>query len=275
VRVSVVAWDMCSGPTVARRDDEMNGQDGFAGKVAVVTGAASGIGLAVTKRLYREDCVVVAVDRDQAGLEKVSRELPNVSTVVADVSSEADTIRYVNCAVEEHGKIDAFVNNAGIEGPATSMPEIDMEDFDRVIAVNVRGIFLGLREVLRVMKRQRAGGAVVNTASVGGLSGGPQFSPYIASKHAVVGLTRAAAHDAAAFNVRVNAVAPGVIDTRMTRDLAATSGADWSLEERCATIPFRRYGTADEVASLIVWLLGEDAAYVTGAVYVIDGGLSA
>jgi NAD(P)-dependent dehydrogenase (short-subunit alcohol dehydrogenase family) len=253
----------------------MNDQAGLVGAVSVVTGAASGIGLAVTKRLYREHGVVVAVDRDQAGLERLNRELPHVSTVVADVSSEADTIRYVNFAVEEHGRIDAFVNNAGIEGPATSMLEIDVEDFDRVIAVNVRGMFLGLREVLRVMKRQRAGGAVVNTASVGGLSGGPDFGPYIASKHAVIGLTRAAAHDAAAFGARVNAVAPGVIDTRMTRDLAATSGADWSLEERCATIPFRRYGTADEVANLILWLLGADAAYVTGAVFVIDGGLSA
>lgn len=249
----------------------------FEGKVAVVTGAASGIGRATAARLGSEGARLLLVDRDGAQLAATAKDLDAAAHLEADVTDEAAVDGYV-AEAESLGGIDLFVNNAGIEGRVAPIVELALEDWDRVQAVNARGVFLGLRAVLRSMTKTGRGGAIVNTASQAGIKGGPSFSPYIASKHAVVGLTRTAALEVASKGIRVNAVAPGFIDTRMMHDLERAFGAD-DVEEarrrREAAVPIGRYGSPEEVASVIAFLLSDDASYVTGNIVLIDGGLNA
>jgi NAD(P)-dependent dehydrogenase (short-subunit alcohol dehydrogenase family) len=253
----------------------------FEGRVAVVTGGAGGIGSATASRLVADGAHVVLVDTDMSGLTRVAAELSgagSVTTITADVTDESGVTGYVARVVDERGRLDLFFNNAGIEGRLAPLTDIRMEDFDRVMAVNVRGVFLGLREVMRQMKRQPEGGAIVNTSSMGGLKAGPEFSPYVASKHAVVGLTRCAALEGAPHRIRVNAVAPGQIATRMTRSLArqrSPEDPDRAMAARAAQIPLGRYGTAGEVANLVCWLLSDEATYVTGSIHSVDAGLTA
>jgi 3alpha(or 20beta)-hydroxysteroid dehydrogenase len=241
-------------------DDELTTRErGLAGRVAVITGGAAGFGLAVAEQLLAEDAKVVIVDRDEAALAAAVDRLGKVTGVHADVSIEADVVRYMATACERHGTVDLFFNNAGIEGKLLPMTEMDVADFDRVMAVNARGAFLGLREALRIMKPRGSG-------------------PYVASKHAVIGLTKCAALEGAPFGVRVNAVAPGDIDTRMARDLTRQINPDDPesvARDIAARIPLGRYGEADEVARLVVWLLSDEASYVTGSTHMIDGGLTA
>jgi NAD(P)-dependent dehydrogenase (short-subunit alcohol dehydrogenase family) len=250
----------------------------FAGKVAIVTGAAAGFGLAVATRLTTEGARVVMVDREADAVRERAAALDGALAVVADVSREADVDSYVEQAVRHHGRVDLFFNNAGIEGRWAPMTELSVAEFDQVMAVNARGVFLGLRAVLRVMK-QRGSGAVVNTASMAGIRGGPTNAPYVASKHAVVGLTRCAALEGAPYGIRVNGVAPGHIDTRMARDLTAQLDPDdpQGVYERVAnSVPLgRRYGTADEVANLVVWLLSDEASYVSGSTHLVDAAVNA
>jgi NAD(P)-dependent dehydrogenase (short-subunit alcohol dehydrogenase family) len=249
----------------------------FDGKIAVVTGAAAGFGLAVSARLADEGAKVVMVDRAADALHEAADKLGQVP-VVADVSEEADVDGYVRKAVDEYGRIDLFHNNAGIEGRMAPMTELSVADFDRVWAVNGRGVFLGLRAVLKVMKPQGSG-AIVNTASMAAIKGAATFSPYIASKHAVLGLTKSAALEGGPFGIRVNCVAPGHIDTRMARDLTRQINPDdpeGVYEAVSATDPlYGRYGTAAEVASLVIFLLSEEACYISGSLHLIDGGLNA
>jgi NAD(P)-dependent dehydrogenase (short-subunit alcohol dehydrogenase family) len=250
---------------------------GFQGKVAIVTGAAAGFGLAVATRLTKDGARVVMVDRAADALRDQAKELPGAVPVVADVSREADVDSYVEQAVAQHGRVDMFFNNAGIEGRWGPMTEMSVDEFDSVMAVNARGVFLGLRAVLRVMKPQGSG-AIVNTASMAGIRGGAVNAPYVASKHAVVGLTRCAALESAPFGIRVNGVAPGHIDTRMARDLTAQLNPDnphGMYESIAASVPLGRYGTADEVANLVVWLLSDEASYVSGSTHLIDAAVNA
>ena len=250
----------------------------FAGKAAVVTGAAAGIGRSVAAGLAAEGASVILVDRDVDALTGVAAAIAGSLPVAADVSLEGDVDAYVEVAMRAHQRIDVFVNNAGIEGRRAPMTELSADDFDRVMAINARGVFLGLRAVMRVMKLQGSG-AIVNTASMAGIKGGASFSPYVASKHAVVGLTRCAALEGAPFGIRVNAVAPGHIDTRMARALTVQANPDdpESVYQRiAASVPLgRRYGTPDEVASVVLWLLSDEAAYVSGTTQLIDGALNA
>ena len=252
--------------------------DRFAGKVAVVTGAAAGFGLAVSLRLAAEGARVVLVDRAADALAEAAAAIENSLPVVADVSQEADVESYVQAAVARYGQVDLFFNNAGIEGRLAPMTELSLDDFDRVMAVNCRGVFLGLRAVLRVMKEQGSG-AIVNTASMAGIRGSATFAPYVASKHAVVGLTRSAALEGAPFGIRVNAVAPGHIDTRMGRDLTAQinpADPESVYRQTAARVPLgKRYGTANEVAGCVLWLLSDEASYVSGSTQLIDGALNA
>jgi 3alpha(or 20beta)-hydroxysteroid dehydrogenase len=255
----------------------MSAKYGFSGQVAVITGAAAGFGLAVATRLAEEGARLVLVDRAADQLHEAASKLSGLP-VVADVSVESEVDKYVAAAVEAHGRVDLFFNNAGIEGRMAPMTELSVEDFDRVWAVNARGVFMGLRAVLKVMK-PRESGAIVNTASMAAIKGAATFSPYIASKHAVLGLTKSAALEGAPYGIRVNCVAPGHIDTRMARDLTAQINPDdpeGVFRSVSESVPLgRRYGTAVEVANLAVWLLSSEAEYVSGALYLIDGALNA
>jgi 3alpha(or 20beta)-hydroxysteroid dehydrogenase len=250
---------------------------GFSGQVAVITGAANGFGLAVAERLGAEGARLVLVDRDADALAAAASKLGGLA-VVADVSVESEVDGYVAAAVSEFGRIDLFFNNAGIEGRMAPMTELSVADFDRVWAVNGRGVFMGLRAVLAVMKRQGSG-VIVNTASMAAIKGAATFSPYIASKHAVLGLTKSAALEGAPFGIRVNCVAPGHIDTRMARDLTAQIDPDdpeGAYRAVSATVPLgKRYGTAAEVANVVAWLLSSESEYVSGALHLIDGALNA
>lgn len=250
----------------------------FTGQIAVVTGAAAGFGLAAATRLAREGATVVMVDISADQLADEAAKIDGAVPVVADVSSEADVDGYVATAVERFGRIDAFFNNAGIEGRMAPMTELSVADFDKVMAVNARGMFMGLRAVLKVMKPQGSG-AIVNTASQAAIRGAATFSPYIASKHAVAGLSRSAALEGAPFGIRVNAIAPGHIDTRMGRDLTAQVDPDdpeGVFQKTAKSVPLgQRYGTAEEVANLAVWLLSDEARYISGSLHLIDGALNA
>jgi 3alpha(or 20beta)-hydroxysteroid dehydrogenase len=250
---------------------------GLDGQVAIVTGAANGFGLAVATRRAGEGAKLVLVDRDAEALKAAAEKLGGLA-VTADVSKEEEVDGYVAAAVNAHGRVDLFFNNAGIEGRMAPMTELSVEDFDKVWAVNARGVWMGLRAVFKVMKPQNSG-VVVNTASMAAIRGGATFSPYIASKHAVLGITKSAALEGAPHNIRVNCVAPGHIDTRMARDLTAQinpDDPDGVYNRVSGTVPYgKRYGTAGEVANLVMWLLSDESEYVSGALHLIDGALNA
>jgi NAD(P)-dependent dehydrogenase (short-subunit alcohol dehydrogenase family) len=253
----------------------------FAGKVAVITGAGNGIGRQVALSFAGRGAKVVAVDRDAAGAEAVAGAIRQqggeARAQVADVSRSADVQGYVKAALDAHGRIDCFFNNAGIEGKVAHIADYDEAVFDQVMSVNVKGVFLGLRHVLPVMIGQKAG-AVVNTASVAGLVGTPGMSAYVASKHAVIGLTKTAAGEVARSGIRVNAVCPGPIDTRMIHALEAQlNPSDPAAVARRyrAGLPSGRYGTVDEIANLVLFLCSDLAGNINGAQYVADGGRTA
>jgi NAD(P)-dependent dehydrogenase (short-subunit alcohol dehydrogenase family) len=253
----------------------------FKGKVALITGAGNGIGRATALGFARDGARVVVVDRDTAGGEGtvgiIRQQGGEARFVAADVTRSADVQAYVKVALDAYGTIDCFHNNAGIEGNVSPTAEYDEEMFDTVMAVNVKGVFLGLRHVLPVMLQQKHG-AIVNTASVAGLVASPGMPAYVASKHAVIGLTKTAAGEVARSGVRVNAVCPGPIDTRMIHSLESMLSPNdpGSIGERYqSNIPIGRYGTAEEVANVVLFLCSDLASNITGAQYVVDGGRTA
>jgi 3alpha(or 20beta)-hydroxysteroid dehydrogenase len=253
----------------------------FTGKAVVVTGAGGGIGRATAARLAAEGASLLLVDRAADALAEtrdvIDRTGVPCAAVEADVTRAADVQRYVEAARDRFGGIDALFNNAGVLGAVAPLTEYPEAEFDRVMAVNVKGVWLGLRAVAPVMAG-RGGGAIVNTAYIAGLRGSPNLIAYTASKHAVIGLTRSAAIELARRGIRVNAVCPAPIETPMARELERGFGADRAARTRerlSAAIPLRRFGEADEVAALVVFLLGPDASYVSGGIYTVDGGAMA
>ena len=253
----------------------------FTGKIVLITGAGNGIGRATSLGFATRGATVVVVDRDTAAGEAtagiIRQQGGTASFVRADVTKSADVQAYVKFCVDTYGAIDCFYNNAGIEGAIAPTAEYDEDMFDRVMAVNVRGVFLGMRHVLPVMIKQGKG-SVVNTASIAGLVGSPNMPAYVASKHAVIGLTKAASGEVGRSGIRVNAVCPGPIDTRMIHAVEALiNPADpASVGNRYqASIPIGRYGTAEEVANLVIFLSSDLAGNITGAQYTVDGGRTA
>ena len=253
----------------------------FTGKVALVTGGGNGIGRATSVAFARSGAKVVVVDRDGAGAQAtagiIRQNGGDAVAVTADVTKSADVRAYVKAAIDNYGRIDCFFNNAGIEGKLAPTAEYEEAMFDAVIGVNVKGVFLGLRHVLPEMIRQ-GGGAVVNTASVAGLTATPGMPAYVASKHAVIGLTKTAAGEVARSGIRINAVYPGPVDTRMIHSLEAQLNPSdpASVSRRYqAAIPMGRYVNPEEIANTVLFLCSDLASAVTGAQYVIDGGRTA
>jgi len=250
------------------------------GKVAVVTGAAGVIGSATLRLLAERGARIVAVDRREADLKAAIEELPasaEAFAVAADVTSEDEVADYVRATIDRFGTIDVFYNNAGIEGDVKPITEYSLASFRKVIDVNVVGVFLGMKHVLPVMLKQNKG-SIINTASIAGLMGSPQIAVYSASKHAVIGLTKSAAWECTGTGVRVNCVCPGLIDSRMLSTiLQGRSGgnAPPPNDRIVERIPARRLGQASEVASIVAFLASDEASYVSGSAYTVDGGRTA
>jgi len=250
------------------------------GKVAVVTGAAGVIGTATIRLLAERGARIVAVDRREDDLETATRDLPasaQALPIAADVTSEDEVADYVRATIDKFGTIDVFYNNAGVEGDIKPITQYPLEAFRRVIDVNVVGVFLGLKHVLPVMLKQNTG-SIINTASIAGLIGFPDIAAYSASKHAVIGLTKSAALECAGTGVRVNCVCPGMIDSRMLSSIIQgrnPGNAPVPNDRIVERIPARRLGQPSEVASIVAFLASDDASYVSGSAYTVDGARTA
>jgi len=250
-------------------------------RVALVTGGGNGIGRAACLEFARAGARVAAVDIDLAAAEKTAADIRALGrpalAVQADVSQSAQVRGYVQQTLDQFGRIDCFFNNAGTEGRAAPLAEYDEAVWDRVISVNLKGVFLGLRHVLPVMLAQQRG-AIVNTASVAGTVGAPTLAAYSASKHGIIGLTRTAAGEVGKQGVRVNAICPGPINTRMVRSLAEMinpQDPDSVAKFNVSRNPMGRYGEPEEVARIVVFLCSDASDYVNGVAWLIDGGRTA
>ena len=251
----------------------------LADKIAIITGGAAGIGLASARLFVAEGAKVLLVDVQREALDAAVAELgaANAMAVVADVSDAAQTQGYVDAALARWGSVDVYFANAGIEGKVATLVDYPLEEYERVMAVNVRGVWLGLKSVIPAMTKA-GGGSIVITSSLGGLKGTPRISPYIASKHAVVGIMKSAALECAALNIRVNTINPAPIATRMIQSLEQqyAPNAPEKIKARMETgVPMHRYGTPEEVAKLALFLACDDSSYCTGTTFSIDGGMSA
>lgn len=251
----------------------------LAGKVAVITGAAGAIGAAAALEMLHRGASVVAVDRPGADFHPLTSKVgggASLHIAHADVADEAQVAAYVAEAKRAFGRIDAFFNNAGIEGHFSPLVDQGVEHFREVLETNVVGVFLGLKHVMPVMIAQ-GGGSIINTSSVAGVVGFAGLGAYVASKHAVIGLTRTAALEGAVGRVRVNSVNPGPIESRMMQSIEtqAEPGAPAMAHSQFAqAVPLGRYGRVEEVARLVAFLASDEAKYITGAVHMIDGGMT-
>ena len=249
----------------------------FENKVVLITGGSGDIGKTTADLFLEEGAKVAIVGTNDDKLARVKEELGNVLTIKADVTNEEDVKNYVNKTVEEYGKIDVFFNNAGTEGKMAPITEQNIDDVRRVMDINVMGVFMGLKHVIPIMQKQGSG-SIINTSSDAGLAGSPGLAPYVASKHAVVGLTKTAALEVASDNIRVNSIHPTNVEGRMMESIEAGLNPDdpRSIKvEWTNAIPLGRYAKLEEVARLVLFLASDDASFITGGQYVIDGGILA
>ena len=255
------------------------------GKVAIITGATGGIGSAAARLFADEGARVALVDLDEAALRETVRSIgeDKASYTVADVTQPDQTQAYVNEAVDRWGGIDVLLANAGIEGVLSLITDYPIDIFDRVMAVNVRGVWLGIKYAVPAM-RERGGGSIVITSSTAGIGGSPEMSAYNTSKHAVIGLMRTAALEFAPDGIRVNTVNPAPIETRMMRSIEemrvdamddSKVTVDVIKQAAADRLPLQRYGEPEEVANLMLFLSSDDSSFCTGGVYMVDGGRSA
>lgn len=247
----------------------------FTGKVALVTGAASGMGLATAQAFAEAGAAVALADFREDILKAEAQKLTvaghKVIVLRCDVSDDAEVEQMVERTMAEFGRLDAAFNNAGVMARIAPTAESTREEWDRVIGINLRGVWSSMKHELRQMQRQGSG-AIVNNASVGALTGNPGIVSYSASKHGVVGLTRTAALEYIQHGVRVNAVNPGLIDTQIARDVVA--GNEEAYAEIAKNVPIRRAGRPEEIASAVLWLCSPGASYVVGHALTVDGGMT-
>jgi len=252
---------------------------GISSKGIVVTGAARGIGAATARRLAAEGARTLIVDIDAAELEQVAGNLDGCKAFAADTSTEDGVGGYMLAASEHLGRIDGVFLNAGVGGEIALIADYDVAAFDRVVSINLRGTFLGMRAAIRQMVGDGTAGSIVATASALASQGSQYFAPYVASKHAIMGLVRSAALEVGRHGIRVNAICPGYVATRLVdRAESFAAGEDDVTSARQAFqagVPLGRYSTPDEQASLATWLLSDESGYATGGGFPLDGGVGA
>lgn len=245
----------------------------FDGQVALVTGAAKGMGLAAARAFAQSGAAVAMADMDAEGVAREAQALANAGAralaIACDVADEARVRDMVAATVKEFGRLDAAFNNAGIQSPVTDTAELTAAEFDRVIAINLRSVWLCMKYELLEMRRQGSG-AIVNNSSLGGLVGLPGRAAYHAAKHGVLGLTKSAALEYGARGIRINAVCPGTIDTPMVQ--AMFDSGNLTREFVAQTQPIGRIGRAEEVADTVLWLCSPAASLLIGQPVAVDGG---
>ena len=246
----------------------------YENQVALVTGAAAGLGLATAKAFAQAGASVVLADRDEAAVRSAAADLTaqgsDVLAIVCDVSDDAQVEAMVEQTVTTFGRLDAAYNNAGIQNILATTADATREDFDRVIAVNLGGVWSSMKFELQQMRKQGSG-AIVNCSSIGGLVGGAGRATYHAAKYGVIGLTTSAALEYAAQGIRVNAVCPGLFDTPMSDRMKAAGQTD-ALNAMLKTVPIGRVGRPEEIAAAVLWLCSSGASMVVGHALVVDGG---
>lgn len=246
--------------------------NGINDKVAVVTGASTGIGYAAALRFAKEGASVVAADVNvedgEATVDEIEEMGGEATFVETDVSDWDDVQAMVDTAVDTYGGLDFAFNNAGIEGENETLGDQPLENWERVIDVNLKGVFQSMKAEIPVML-DGGGGSIVNVSSIAGEVGFPQISPYVASKHGTIGLTKTAALEYSGEGIRVNVIAPGVIKTPMVESSAEENE---TTQQAIAATPLGRLGDPEEIGDAAVWLCSDDATFVTGETFVIDGG---
>ncbi|KUM31134.1 oxidoreductase [Arthrobacter sp. EpRS66] len=254
----------------------------FEGKAVIITGAGSGLGRAAAIQIAKEKGKLALVDLNEAGLKDTETEIrafapdAEIILVTANVANEAEVENYVKATLDAFGRIDGFFNNAGIEGKQNLTEDFGSEEFNKVVSINLNGVFFGMEHVLKAMRAQGSG-AIVNTASVGGIRGIGNQSGYAASKHGVVGLTRNSAIEYGQYGIQINAIAPGAIMTPMVEgSLKQIDPENWEEVGKgfVEPNPMKRFGKPEEVGQLVAFLLSGDAGFINAAVIPIDGGQS-